>query len=1041
MAITELITLKGVLEGVASEAILHLGLAAGSKWAVVRGTRRAVERTVAAHGKHVRQALLAWTQHTEIPPRTVLENAGALADGYVAAFGQALALTGGARADAEPVLRDFFRSLLELSLAPEHRLLDARAEARAKQTDALVQRALEHTEALAGYAKRTEEAVDRIARDSSAPDRAGPRIIGAPVVDLTTFVGRREHLERLRSTLTGASPPRVLQLVGKPGFGKSALASRLLYDLAGDERIDAIVFASSRDPRGLSFSRLAGDLAQLASTEGAARIHGGVTAGIPLEAKTAILVHELRASRLLILLDDLDPFLDSRGALRDRELREIVRAWANAPHASTIVLTAQIAVEDLPSHVERLDAPLPAEQAVSVLRELMQRAGKAPAGDDVLWRLNEITGGVPRSLELVSRDDAIIAEAARANGPEQCQVRVATDLLQDAYARLSAAEQDVVAALSVFGRPVPRAAAAALSAVTGEIVEPLIARDIVRRGAGETLTLHPLDTRFAYGRLQQDPDRLRALERAAADWYRSQRKPAWRSMEDVRPNLLEWEHAMRAGDYTRAVDIVEELDFSHLSLWGEWHRLLEMRMEIPLDELDPRRRALNVRGIGAARAELGEPAVAIGFYEKALELAEQAGDEAVIVRTEELRGMAFNHIGEYASAEALLRDVLHRAEALQDEMEIGRAHGALGLAYVGLGEYGRAFEHYETALKFGEKVEDRRGLVRRLTNSAIARLHVGEADRALRDLDQALTLAAAIHDVRGEERIWGYIGRAWAQLGRLELALRSTTLAKSRAEDLFDRTGVAFHGAHRSAVLAASGDHDAALACLEEAVTLARSTSLHRLVSEALTVRGTILLDRDETAAAVRAFDAAVQASDAVRERVAAMTGHARMALASGAFSKAVETAMAAIDSRAPTGAAAAATVAARALLHLGHAGEAVELLAAHEARASVPIAAEMALLRAIAGGAALPGFRYALDVANGFSAASGSLSHDALFLAALAMSPLIAAGEASDELLAECMNDALARCDAAGVRRSYGSLAALLTPVDGGAAETLLRR
>ena len=98
------------------------------------------------------------------------------------------------------------------------------------------------------------------------------------------------------------------------------------------------------------------------------------------------------------------------------------------------------------------------------------------------------------------------------------------------------------------------------------------------------MTLHPIDQDYAYSQLpEEETDDVvysrQALERRAADYYAQLRTPeeSWQTIDDLGPQLAEFEHQVRAGEYDEACRVLDLIDNNHLFLWGYYDRLVTMR--------------------------------------------------------------------------------------------------------------------------------------------------------------------------------------------------------------------------------------------------------------------------------------------------------------------------------------------------------------------------------------------------------------------------------------------------------------------------------
>jgi hypothetical protein len=119
--------------------------------------------------------------------------------------------------------------------------------------------------------------------------------------------------------------------------------------------------------------------------------------------------------------------------------------------------------------------------------------------------------------------------------------------------------------------------------------------------------LHPVDREFALSQLgagtaADNPDAftLVVLRSRAADYYAEIRKPreSWRSLEDIRPQLAEFELRCATGDYDTAAAVLSEIDFGYLRVWGHYRTLVDMHERVHGQISDPSLNAVHLKNLG-----------------------------------------------------------------------------------------------------------------------------------------------------------------------------------------------------------------------------------------------------------------------------------------------------------------------------------------------------------------------------------------------------------------------------------------------------------
>ncbi len=176
---------------------------------------------------------------------------------------------------------------------------------------------------------------------------------------------------------------------------------------------------------------------------------------------------------------------------------------------------------------------------------------------------------------------------------------------------------------------------------------------------------------------------LSGLQAHAADYYAQIRTPreSWRTLDDIRPQLAEFELRCHTGDYDTAANVLDDIDFDYLQLWGHYRTLVDLHAQIHERITDPQ---LNFGHLG----NLGNCYFGLGEYRRAIDLH----DQALVISRE-----------------------------IGDRQCEGAALGGLGRCYAILGEYRRAIDLHDQALVISREIGDRRGEGADLAGLAVLR--------------------------------------------------------------------------------------------------------------------------------------------------------------------------------------------------------------------------------------------------------------------------------------------------------------------------------
>jgi tetratricopeptide (TPR) repeat protein len=321
--------------------------------------------------------------------------------------------------------------------------------------------------------------------------------------------------------------------------------------------------------------------------------------------------------------------------------------------------------------------------------------------------------------------------------------------------------------------------------------------------ASKTVTLHPIDQDYAYNLLPEEGAYSRsALERRAADYYVQLRtsKETWKTVDDLGPQLFEFEHRVRAEDYDDAWGVVELID-TRLYQWGYYSRLVEMREKLLMKLTNPKARAVNLDRLGRAYQILGDVKQATRLYKEGLAVAREINDR-------------------------------------QRELAIV-SH--LGTVYRTLGQFERAIEYYQQALDIAREIGDRRGEESQLSRLGRTYRFLGAVKQAIKFQEEALSIAREIGTPWSESVRLSRLGNAYLALGQIRQAIDYYEEALAIVRDIGDPWIESYQLLGLSRALLASGSLREARQHCEEALTL----GIPELRFQVAQVFGIVLLQED----------------------------------------------------------------------------------------------------------------------------------------------------------------------------------------------------
>ncbi len=782
--------------------------------------------------------------------------------------------------ESDPIAQDAARAKLQIALRAEMAQAEAAATERQLEADpknARLQNAFEEKRQIAEYKTRAlnePEAVQaeneqtlRVLIDTeikrgeqarqAARSMARQRVVGsAPQGVSEFFKDRVRQVADIQNLLLDNDQCRAVSIYGKGGVGKTALVCRVMEDLEKDYgQIFGLLYLSARPGMDITIEQL---------FLGSSKIFGGeiekeieqtyLNPRLSIAQKMQTLLGHYAQNvpdnqRLVILLDNLEEKLDKEtGQIADAELREWVDMFLQGRHHARLLITSRepLTAANAARRYEKivpLDEGLPEGDAIQLLYDFDDKGeiGLRDAEERHLKEVVRRTQGYPRALEAVVgifSKDPLLTLPDLLNNAELWAKDVTEALVREAQSRLDEDEEVVLWALALFGRPVTEGAVRFLlepfvqerGLDIGAAVRRLARGKYItaKRGTGE-LTLHPLDKEVNYGQIPRDTTvaiHVIVLEARAADYYHEliANQADWKTIDDLEPILLEFEHRVRAGDYETAAYLVKTVDFDYLMLWGYSAKILEMCQQLVGKLTDRRLTATNYHQMGVAHRNLGNMQAAIECYEASLEIKRGLGDKKSEGVTLGMLGQIYRQLGDYERSTALKEQSLaiarevgdRRGEAIQlgdlggNHYQQDRIHEAiknyqataeimpelwirrdeaiaytwLSRCYTALGDLAQAHEYAHRGLQIGREVVYRLAEAVCVTEIGIQTHRRGDYRQALGQYAEALKIYREVGDRRYEGYQLADIAGLKLQMGETAEALDYTRQAVALADSL-----------------------------------------------------------------------------------------------------------------------------------------------------------------------------------------------------------------------------------------------------------------
>ncbi|MCU1575278.1 MAG: hypothetical protein JWO93_3360 [Micrococcaceae bacterium] len=717
--------------------------------------------------------------------------------------------------------------------------------------------------------QRISKAISDVQQSGAKPPMRASKFINRPPVTAPAwFQDRVPETELVVGWLSDPSV-RMITVIGRGGIGKTALVCRLLKGLeegyvpdVADDRaaipVGGIIYLSPSGNHRATYPNLINDLCRLLRPESAQHIQALYQDPhiSPKHVTLAVLESlPVEDGPVIVLLDNLESIMDaSAEGLVEDALDEALETVLRAPaHPVKILATTRIPPTTLLRAGPDSHEPLRLEKGLSPVHARMVLRAIDPDGalglrgssDEVLDKLQEHTRGYPRAL--------IAVKSILFNNPELTPVDLLTRtqnlpedeiveaLVGQAYRSLDAPAQQVMQALAVYPTPVAAVGVDFLlqpydsTVNTAPVMARLVKSQLVRHDARQYY-LHPVDRDYVRAQIPREASEgptlsytLRALQARAADYYSQVRTPpeSWRSLDDVRPILAEFELRCDGDDYDGAAAVLGEIDFDYLQTWGHYSTLLQLHSRLEGHLTDPSEQAIHLSNFGHCQYSVGNYLKAIELHSRALDINNrEIGDRAGEAATLGNLGICQYSLGNYPEAIELHSRALDiNNREIGDRAGDAATQGNLGICQYSLGNYPEAIELHTRALDIDREIGDRGGEAATLANLGICQSALGDCPRAIELHTQALAINREIGNRAGEATNLANLGNCQFALGDCPRAIELHTQALAINREIGTRANEAANVANLGSCQSGLGNYPEAIELQNRALALNREIS------------------------------------------------------------------------------------------------------------------------------------------------------------------------------------------------------------------------
>jgi tetratricopeptide (TPR) repeat protein len=178
---------------------------------------------------------------------------------------------------------------------------------------------------------------------------------------------------------------------------------------------------------------------------------------------------------------------------------------------------------------------------------------------------------------------------------------------------------------------------------------------------------------------------------------------------------------------------------------------------------------------------------AMGYHQKALDWASQAGDKRLLAQVYNQIGVVYRRIDDNPMALEMHTKALNLAEQVKDTATFSAALNSIGNVNFNMGRYHTSIEYYINSLELAQTMNNLLGLAINHNNIGESLLKLNEVDSALNCFFTSLKYNRMIHSRMGESICFISIGAAYIILDKPQQALGYLSEALTISLDLGDR--------------------------------------------------------------------------------------------------------------------------------------------------------------------------------------------------------------------------------------------------------------
>ena len=708
------------------------------------------------------------------------------------------------------------------------------------------------------------------------------------------FVGRSAEREQMKALLADADI-HLVSIIGRANVGKTALTAFVLKEIAQGNWspltkhpiVTGILYLSaSNQDLGLEYifaglqKLIGGKVAQEIATVWQDK-------DIRMRIKVTDLLERLTDRHIVIVLDKLDTLIDATGVITDEDLRTFIEVCITYPNPSGVQLlvTSRLAVP-LSAQLVNLNHRIPMDisdgmlglsttEGIQLLRALDPEGqfGLADADEVVLESMVSLVHGIPKALETLVMliEDDPFSDVQQILGRFMQNPHVLITLVEEQFQRLNAEARQIIQAISVFERPITLKALQFLftpfapSLDVSGILSGLIKLKTVKfNRESQTVWLLDIDQQYAYATLSDDNPLFnrRGLHRRAASWYAEQyaSQISQTKSYEFENVFAQFDQLVRAEDYDNAALLLDVTDDEFMLRRGFGGRLVTLRTGIAAKLSDPLLGAHNLGALGRAYRYTSDLEKGITFLKQAVDDYRGLEVRAGLAEWLAELGAALHVRGQSMDAIPLHLEAIALAREFGEDRMLADALNEIALCYMTRLRLEEAKAALEEAIAVAERMDDKAIRASVLADFGFMYLYYLAQDSVAKSYYKRAYVISEQLDAYGSKGIHlSHLATIRVRAGELDRGIDLYKEAMAQTKLSGSKRGLAVRLFRLANAYRLKGQLDEAVDWIAPAIILSKETNSHSLEMTVTQVRAELSMSQDQLAEAYSGFGKALQ--------------------------------------------------------------------------------------------------------------------------------------------------------------------------------------